>query len=81
MRDEEVVPALEVAFTSHVLSPQTVLAIAEREFGAAPEAHLLAIRGYDFAFEEGLSEEAARNLQLAVAYLSRRIADTRGRAP
>lgn len=78
VRVEAVEPALDMAFTSHILSPQTLLAIARQEFGAAPEAHLLAIRGYDFSFEEGLSDQAARNLALAVAVLRGRIAAVRG---
>lgn len=66
-------PALDIQFTSHLVSPETVLAIARQQFGARPEAHLLGIRGYTFDFDEGLSDAAARNLDLAVAYLRRQI--------
>lgn len=78
---ERLEPALSIAFSSHILSPQTLLAITEQEFGARPEAHLLAIRGYDFSFAEGLSEAAARNFALAVTYLTRRIAHAQRRMP
>lgn len=81
VHEETVVPALEITFSSHILSPGTLLAIAQREFGAMPEAHLLAIRGYDFSFEEGLTEAAVRNLAHAVELLGRRIAASRGGAP
>lgn len=74
-------PAMDIAFSSHILSPQTLLAITARELGARPQAHLLAIRGYDFDFAEGLSAQAARNLAHAVAFLSARIQSTRRMAP
>lgn len=66
-------PALDIAFTSHLLKPETVLAIAEQQFGARPQAYLLAIRGYEFAFCEGLTDRAARNLERAVSLLRDRI--------
>lgn len=66
-------PAFEIAFTSHLLKPETLLAIAEQQFGKAPQAHLVSIRGYEFDFVEGLTHRARANLALAVALLSRRI--------
>jgi hydrogenase maturation protease len=65
-------PALDIAFTSHLLKPEALLAIAAQHFGKSPEAYLLSIRGYEFDFLEGLSEHASRNLVLAVALLRRR---------
>jgi hydrogenase maturation protease len=66
-------PALDITFTSHLLKPEVLLAIAEQYFGKSPEAHLLSIRGYEFDFLEGLSEQASSNLSLAVVLLRRRI--------
>ena len=58
-----------VGFSSHSVSPATVLGLAESLFGAKPRAWLLAIRGYVFdAFGEGLSERARLNLDAAVRY-------------
>ena len=71
---ERIAPAMNIAFSSHLLAPETVLAIAGQQFGAAPQAYLLAIRGYGFEFQEGLTDGAARNLGLAVAALRERIA-------
>lgn len=71
---ERLSPAFDIAFTSHLLKPETVLAIAAQQFGRCPKAHLVSIRGYEFDFIEGLSDRAARNLALAVTLLRRRIA-------
>jgi hydrogenase maturation protease len=66
-------PAFDLPFTSHLLKPETLLAITDQQFGACPEAHLLSIRGYTFDFCEGLSDRARDNLALAVALLRDRI--------
>jgi len=66
-------PALDIAFTSHLLKPEALLAIAHQQFGKAPEAHLVSIRGYEFDFLEGLSDRARSNLALAVTLMRRRI--------
>ncbi len=66
-------PAFDITFTSHLLKPETLLAIAGQQFGRSPEAHLVGIRGYEFDFLEGLSDRASTNLALAVALMRRRI--------
>jgi hydrogenase maturation protease len=60
-------PSAEITFSSHVVSPETILAICQDSFDRTPEAYLLAIRGYEFDFSEDLSEGAARNLGEALA--------------
>jgi len=70
---ERVSPDFDITFTSHLLKPATLLAIAAQQFGSCPEAFLLGVRGYEFDFIEGFSEQAAANLVLAVALLRRRI--------
>lgn len=66
-------PVFEFGFTSHLLKPETLLAIVAQQFGWRPKAHLVSIRGYDFDFREGLTERASGNLAIAVALLRRRI--------
>lgn len=65
----DLTPNGTLEFSSHIVRPETILAMAQRYFGRAPEAFLLAIRGYDFDFVEGLTPAAEANLQLAVAML------------
>jgi hydrogenase maturation protease len=74
-------PAFDFTFSSHLLKPETLLAIAARQFGRCPEAYLLGIRGYAFEFAEGLSDRADANLAVAVAMLRRYISDQSGAMP
>jgi len=73
-------PKRDIAFTSHLLKPETLLAIVEGYFGKTPEAWLMAIRGYEFEFCEGLTDRARGNLAQAVAEMRRRVCDDRGLA-
>jgi hydrogenase maturation protease len=70
----EISPSSQVDFTSHILRPEAILAIAERLFGKTPRAFVMAIRGYDFEFLEALTPEAQDNLGLALATLTERLA-------
>lgn len=58
-----------LGFSSHSVSPAALLGLAATLFGARPRAYLLALRGYTFeGFGEGLSPQAAANLDAAVAH-------------
>lgn len=72
----EVLPALTVDFTSHLVRPETIMAIARQCYGASARAFLLAIRGYEFEFVEALTPDAASNLDAAMAMLAGRIRAT-----
>ena len=69
----DVSPASTVEFTSHIVHPEAVLAIARQCYGWAPRAFLLGIRGYEFEFVEALTPGAADNLRAALAMLTDRI--------
>ena len=66
-------PRPTIDFTSHIVRPEAILAIARQCYGAAPRAFLLAIRGYGFEFVEELTPGAAGNLAAALAMLKGRI--------
>jgi hydrogenase maturation protease len=66
-------PVGKVEFTSHIMHPQTILAIAQQCYGKAPAAFLLGIRGYQFEFIEALTPAATENLGAAVAMLTDQI--------
>ena len=66
-------PVGTVDFTSHIMRPQTVLAIAQQCYGKVPPAFLLGIRGYAFEFVEELTPGAADNLRTALAMLTRSV--------
>jgi hydrogenase maturation protease len=65
----ELTGARSLEFTSHLVRPEAVLALARDGWGRTPRAFLLAIRGYRFEFVERLTLAAARNLRAAEAML------------
>ena len=66
---EPVAAASEIAFTSHSVSPDSILAICEEHFGASPKAWTLGIRGYEWEMAEGMTPQAEENLEAAVAFV------------
>jgi len=69
----DVSPAAGIEFTSHLVRPEVVLAIAQQLYGASPKAFLLGIRGYEFEFIEELTNNAEANLQAAYTMLSEQL--------
>lgn len=65
--------ASSIEFTSHVVRPEAILAIARQYYGKSPQAFLLAIRGYQFEFVEELTAGAADNLRIALTMLTDKI--------
>jgi hydrogenase maturation protease len=65
--------ATSVEFTSHLVRPEAILALAEQYYSRTPRAFLLAIRGYEFEFIEALTPRATDNLRLAVDALVHQI--------
>jgi len=59
VREVRLEVAFETPFVSHQFHPSSVLALAQQMYGQAPEGVLLSLRGYDFEFGEGLSEQTA----------------------
>ena len=58
------------SFSTHSVSAEAVLALAESLFGRRPEAYMLSIRGYEYnEFGERLSDRARANLAAAVQFL------------
>ncbi|MFO7589022.1 MAG: hydrogenase maturation protease [Gemmatimonadota bacterium] len=68
-------PAGRPAFSTHALTPGTVLALAAELFGTRPRAVLLGIRGYAFdGFGERLTRQAEENLRAARAWVAAALA-------
>jgi hydrogenase maturation protease len=74
----DVQPSPMIEFTSHIVRPEGILAIARQCYGRAPRAYLLAIRGYEFEFCESLTPGATDNLHAALAMLTDRIRTVQG---
>jgi hydrogenase maturation protease len=67
---QDVRPSPTSEFTSHLLRPAALLAIARLYCHHAPPALLLAIRGYEFEFVEALTPGGEKNLRAALAMLT-----------
>lgn len=62
-------PSAEITFTTHSMSPESVLALCQDIYGKTPEAYVLAIPGYEWDIAEGLSGDAKMNLNAAVEFM------------
>ena len=60
-----VLPEQDASFSTHALSPQSVLAATCKIFGATPLCYQLAVRGDLFELGEGLSSIACLHLEAA----------------
>jgi len=69
----EIEPASEITFTTHEMSPQSVMALCEDLYPNKVKAFILEIRGYEWEFKEGLSTEAKNNLEKALNFLKNNI--------
>jgi len=76
---QDVHPSATMEFTSHLLGPAALLAIAQGYCQCAPPAFLLAIRGYEFEFVERLTPGGKNNLRAALSMLASSIARSRDR--
>ena len=63
-------PKMDFSFTSHAISIPAIMATCQQCFEHLPVVHVLAIRGYEFELEMGLTRAAQRNLDDAAAFLS-----------
>ncbi|HOO72173.1 MAG TPA: hydrogenase maturation protease [Spirochaetota bacterium] len=66
---DEIEPADGITFTTHAISPQSVLALCEELFGKKVRAYILGIKGYGWDFAEGLTPEAEKNFDDAYRFL------------
>jgi hydrogenase maturation protease len=67
---ERAAPKMDFSFTSHAVSVPAIMATCQQCFQCLPVVHVLAIRGFEFELEIGLTRAAQRNLDDATAYLS-----------
>ena len=77
---ERAAPRLDFSFTSHAISIPAIMATCQQCFERLPIVHVLAIRGFEFELELGLTQAAQQNLDDAAAYISSG-SSRRSRAP
>ncbi len=71
----ELEPANEITFTTHTVSPGSILALCHELYRKSVRAYVLAIRGYGWEFVEELTPAAEKNLEEAYRFLVDRITD------
>ncbi len=64
-----------VEFTMHAVSPAYILYLCNHLFHKNPRASLLHIKGYLWDFKEGLSGQAAKNLERAFSFLKNKLVE------
>ena len=62
-----------VAFTSHTASPGYIVSLCRNLYDKVPATWLLHIKGYEWAFKEGLSENAKANLEDAFELMKEKL--------
>ncbi len=65
----------ELSFTTHAASPSYIVKLCNDLFDRQPLVLLVHIKGYEWAFREGLSEKAEKNLGNAFRYLQKLLAN------
>jgi len=63
-------PSRAVTFSTHAMTPESVLALCRDLYGARPAAHLLTVRGYAWEMDDAMSAEALANLDAARTLLT-----------
>jgi hypothetical protein len=57
-----IAPAKEITFTTHAMAPQSVLALCEDISEVVPECYIMEMPGYEWEFNEEMTEKAKNNL-------------------
>ncbi len=65
----------DVAFTSHEASPGYILKLSKDLFDKNPYTLLVHLKGYEWELKEGLTEKAKQNLEDALGFFRKRIAE------
>ena len=73
-------PALKIAFTTHAMGPESVLALCQGSFAGSPDTWLVAIRGYGFDIGEELTERARGNFQQALSFIILLLDELKGKS-
>jgi hydrogenase maturation protease len=63
-------PSKKISFTSHLVKPESILAMCEDMFEKIPVAWLIGIRGYEFEYCESFTDRATANYKRAFDFIS-----------
>jgi len=63
-------PSAAISFSTHAMSPESILALARELYGASPAAYILTIRGYEWEPNGAMTADARGNLEAAKAFIT-----------
>lgn len=63
-------PSSEIAFSTHAMSMESIVALAEQLYQRQPRAFVLTIPGYEWDIAEQLSPNAQNNLDVTIAHVT-----------
>jgi hypothetical protein len=63
----------KVAFTTHAASPGYIVGLCKKLYNRFPPTYLLHIKGYEWDFKEGLSENANKNLEASIGFIKEKL--------
>jgi hydrogenase maturation protease len=72
---DQIFPESSSSFTSHSISPSALLSICRDLYNSTPLVYLLQIKGYQWEFGMGLSQQAEENLENALKFSFDKILD------
>lgn len=64
-----------VKYTLHAASPGYILELCQEMYGKKPRTYLLRMKGYEWELAEGLTAQAGKNLETALAHFKKVYAD------
>ena len=66
-------PVASLHFSTHKIDPATIAWLANAIYEVIPAAYILAIQGYRWKLQQGLSKAAAQNLDKALTFFRQQI--------
>jgi len=68
---KEIKPGKIISFSTHSMSPESVLALCKELYNSKPRTYLITIKGYRWAVNGEVTKKARENLDKALEYIKK----------
>ncbi len=68
----------EITYTTHAASPGYIVDLCKQIYKTAPPTYLIHIKGYEWDFKEGLTDQAIENLDKAIEFIKPLLLEPKG---
>jgi hydrogenase maturation protease len=75
----EVAPSAQTEFTMHAMDPSFILHLCHVLYEASPEVYIITMRASEFEFGQPITDEAAQNLDAAIAMIRQQLSEIGGK--